>query len=276
MRGEAGTEAFNKEVVLEFFEKVLGRIQLDEFDALIAQDYLPHLPEISGQLPLPPGRDALKERILMAGPISHQIYRVVADGDLVYAHVRYEREALVSGADIFRLDVSGRICEHWSARQAIPDDGAKGIDRFSGGGHASTVTTSERREKTRRIALEVMDLWRHGNADLVSKYYDEGYIQHNPDMPGGSNRIREIFATELKAYIANTGGPFPVDCHRIGVEGDLIFVHYSVPMAGINRSAGARSTNIDIFRINAADLMAEHWDVLQINGEGVPDEGLLF
>ena len=62
----------------------------------------------------------------------------------------------------------------------------------------------------------------------------------------------------------------------MGAEGDLIFVYYSIFMAGINRNAGARSTNTDIFRINDANKMIEHWDVLQMESEPLADDVTLF
>jgi predicted SnoaL-like aldol condensation-catalyzing enzyme len=47
-------------------------------------------------------------------------------------------------------------------------------------------------------------------------------------------------------------------------------------MAGINRNAGESSTNVDIFRVDQSGLMIEHWDVLQIQGEGLPDSRTIF
>jgi predicted SnoaL-like aldol condensation-catalyzing enzyme len=122
----------------------------------------------------------------------------------------------------------------------------------------------------------LLQIWGQGDAALVPVHYDESYIQHNLDMPGGYQRIKEIVETEIQRYITATGGPFPVDIHRMGAEGDLIFVHYSIFMAGINRKEGQRATNADIFRIGADDRMIEHWDVLQIEGEPLPDDKTLF
>jgi len=120
------------------------------------------------------------------------------------------------------------------------------------------------------------NLWMPGNAALVPEFYDRSYVQHNPDMPGGYERIVAVVENGIRNYIERTGAPFPVDVHRIGGEGDLVFVHLSLFMAGINRNDGVRSTNVDIFRVNGAGRMTEHWDVLQMEVEPVARAGVLF
>jgi predicted SnoaL-like aldol condensation-catalyzing enzyme len=47
-------------------------------------------------------------------------------------------------------------------------------------------------------------------------------------------------------------------------------------LAGINRNAGERSTNVDIFRVDQSGLMIEHWDVLQMQGEVLPNSLTIF
>lgn len=271
------TEAEHKGRVLAFYRDVLDVGDARPLDDLVSPDYMPHCAPLADVPVLEPGLDALRRRIQRRGPTPHRLYRIVADGDLVFAQVRYAEPASVAGADIFRFDASGRIVEHWNSRQHIPRDAARGVDRFEGRGDASLPTTPERRREMKRIMTDVLlEMWGKGNADLVPVFYDEAYVQHNPDMPGGFARIREIVQTEIRKYIERTGGPFPVDIHRMGAEGDLIFVHYSIFMAGIGRNAGAKATNTDIFRIDSHNRMIEHWDVLQMEGEPLPDDRTLF
>jgi predicted SnoaL-like aldol condensation-catalyzing enzyme len=256
---------------MRLFGAVLAEGQVDVLDSLVARSYLPHTAPLKDVAALRPGLDALKERLRQRGRTPHDVKRVIADGNYVCAHVRYDGAIPISGADIFRIDEAGRVAEHWNSRQRLPNDLARNIDRFEGGGDASLPASLARRTEMKRIMNEVLqEVWSKGRRELVDVYYDPSYVQHNPDMPGGYHRIAEVIGTDIQKYIAATGGPFPVDAHLIGAEGDLIFVHYSVFMAGINRSAGARSTNVDIFR------MIEHWDVLQIEGEPLPDDSTLF
>lgn len=254
------------------FLDAVGAGRVDQLDALVAPDYQPRTPDLADVPSLAPGRDALRERL--GTPIPHQIYRMVEDGDLVFAHARYGD---VAGADIFRFDRDGRIAEHWNARQAILDDKARGVDRFAGGGDGEAAITVERRSEMKAVMTAILlDMWGKGDAALIPTFYDPAYIQHNPDMPGGYDRIREIVETNIRAYIDATGGPFPINIHRMGAGGDLIFVHYSIFMAGIGRKEGSRATDVDIFRIDAANRMIEHWDVLQIEGEPLPHPDTLY
>jgi len=270
-------EAIHKLTVMRLFSTVLAQGQLDGLDGLVSRSYVAHTAPLKDVVALTSGFDALKERLRPRGRTPHEVKRIISDGNYVCAHVRYEGAMPIAGADIFRIDEAGQIAEHWNSRQRLPHDLARGVDRFAGGGDASLPMSPTRRAEMKKIMTDVLvEMWSKGRQELVDVYYDPGYVQHNPDMPGGYHRIKEVVGTDIQKYIAATGGPFPVDVHLIGAEGDLIFVHYSIFMAGINRRAGARSTNLDIFRICAQNRMIEHWDVLQIEGEPLPDDSTLF
>lgn len=70
-------------------------------DELVAPDYAQHNPVV------PNGSAALKA--LVANTLPVEVVSLVAQGDLVAAHVRY---GAVAAVDIFRLE-DGRIVEHW-------------------------------------------------------------------------------------------------------------------------------------------------------------------
>ena len=271
------TTANLKSKVLGFYQDALANGKLDGLGTLFAEDYVPHTAPLKDVPVLDAGLLALRERLQERGRIPHRVYRAIADGDYVWVHARYDGAMPIAGADIFRFDTSGRIAEHWNSRQRIPQDVARGVDRFIGGGSAELPMSETRRAQIKGILRDtLMEMWSKGNAALVPTYYAESYIQHNPDMPGGYWRIKEVMETEIPKFIASSGGPYPVDIHRMGAEGDLIFVHYSNYMAGINRHAGARSTSVDVFRIGPENKMIEHWDVLQMEGEPLPDDSTLF
>jgi predicted SnoaL-like aldol condensation-catalyzing enzyme len=266
-----------KAKTMDFYNNILATGHHDSLGELFSDTYAPYCALLKDVPVLEPGLKALHQRLARRGTVPHQVHRIIADGDYVFVQVKYDGAMPVAGADIFRFDGSGRIAEHWNSRQPIPQDTASGVDRFAGGGDASLPLTQERRGEIKKILTDVLlDMWGNGNAELVPIYYEKSYIQHNPDMPGGYDRIKEIVETEIKKYIKLTGGRFPVDIHLMGAEGDLIFVYYSIFMAGINRNAGARSTNTDVFRIGPNNRMIEHWDVLQMEGEPLPDDHTVF
>jgi predicted SnoaL-like aldol condensation-catalyzing enzyme len=56
------------------------------------------------------------------------VYRVVASGDYVFAHVNFinlfnedSNDRGIAGVDIFRFDANGKIAEHWDVLQPVPD-----------------------------------------------------------------------------------------------------------------------------------------------------------
>lgn len=244
---------------------------------VFAPDYQPHCAPLAGMPTLKPGVAALDQRLGTRGSLPHRLYRLIADGDYVWSHTRFDESTPVAGIDIFRFDASNRIAEHWNVRQVLTHDIANGWDRFSGGADTDTVIDDARRTQMKELLVRSQtDCWGHARADLVPVYYDRNYIQHNPDMPGGFERILHLISTEMKARFDRTGQPFPIDFHMLGANGDVVFLYYSVPMVGIGRNSEERSHNADIFRIDATDKLIEHWDVLQMGSEPLPDERTLF
>jgi predicted SnoaL-like aldol condensation-catalyzing enzyme len=268
-------EAGRKTKIGGLFAALNGRGAVDE--ALFATGYIAHCAPFPAMPKLAPGAAAVKQRLAARGTIPHRLYRMIADGDFVWTHSRYDGAIPVSGIDIFRFDADDRIAEHWNVRQVIAHDAAKGWDRFAGDADTETVLDDAQREKMRDfIRVSQTAVWGNARADLVFHYYSEDYIQHNPDMPGGSHRIHQIVSTEMKARMERTGKPYPIDFRMIGTNGDLIFLHYSVPIAGIGRNADETSYNADIFRVGKDGRFIEHWDVLQMASEPLPDDSTLF
>lgn len=272
----SGPEARHRATVLAFHREALARGDAAPLARLCAPDYHPQLPAHRGLQPLAPGFYALAARVTANGPVQHEVIRVVADGDLVCAHVRYDGPVVVAGADFYRLDADSRIVEHWNIRQPIrkhADAVAMHFDTLRAPQPPAHYDPAWLRARVRDMMTQ---MWMPAADHLVSSFYDEGYVQHNPDMPGGSARILEIVRTNIRSYIERTGTPFPIEIHRIAAEGDLVCIHISIFMAGINRNEGDRSTNVDIFRVGADGRMTEHWDVLQMESETLPDQRTLF
>src|SRR5690606_575208 len=101
----------------------------DALRTWVAADYVPHAASFRSTR-LDAGVDALIERLRQSRGLAHEVKRMIADGDLVFAHVKYEGESPVAGVDIFRLDTAGKIAEHWNVRQPLPQDSARLEERF--------------------------------------------------------------------------------------------------------------------------------------------------
>jgi predicted SnoaL-like aldol condensation-catalyzing enzyme len=268
--------ARHKQAVLALHQDILAGAGTALLDRIVAADYQPHTPALKNVASLPRGRDALRERLKRRGAMANQVVRLIADGDRVWAHVHYGGTAPMAGVDVYRFDAESRIVEHWNLRQPLRGDLGHHAAHFESAHPEPFVHRLDPAWLRERVQSMLTRMWRHAAAELVAEYYDPCYIQHNPDMPGGYQRILEIVRHDIRLYVEKTGTPFPIEIHQIGAEGDLVFVHISIIMAGINRNDGDRSTNVDIFRVNPEGRMCEHWDVLQMQSESKPDDPTIF
>lgn len=64
------------------------------------------------------------------GAIDAEIFRMIAEDNLVAVHAHYKTPSDSAGMDFFKLR-DGKIVEHWDALQAIPEKTASGQDMFS-------------------------------------------------------------------------------------------------------------------------------------------------
>lgn len=81
---------------------------------MISEEYIQHNPIV------PNGLDAVIGLFSAIGPVEADVKRIIAQGNLVFAHVHYATFNQ-AGVDIFRFK-NGMIVEHWDVLQLIPDD----------------------------------------------------------------------------------------------------------------------------------------------------------
>lgn len=109
----------NVDLIQRVYAEVLGPIDAQAVDGLFRADYIQHNPNIET------GADALKAMLVRAKErypaAEHRVKRIIADGDLVVAHVHVIFEPGQAGlavVDIFRIE-DGRIAEHWDVVQPV-------------------------------------------------------------------------------------------------------------------------------------------------------------
>ena len=113
----------NKETVARLFDAFRAG-NPDAFDELIVEDYVQHNPQADN------GLQAVKEFFRPLGPVDVEVYRVIAEGDLVAAHSHY-RSLNMAGVDIWLFNDDGKMIEHWDVLQEVPETTASGNDMFS-------------------------------------------------------------------------------------------------------------------------------------------------
>jgi predicted SnoaL-like aldol condensation-catalyzing enzyme/quinol monooxygenase YgiN len=119
----------NKRTVLAFYAALI-RKDFDALSKLVGDRYIQHNPLIADGRA---GLQAFVARLSEQFPhLDAQIKTVVAEGDLVFAHVHGIRVPGQRGSaivDIFRFE-DGKIVEHWDVQQPIPDHDASGNGMF--------------------------------------------------------------------------------------------------------------------------------------------------
>lgn len=112
----------NKQLVLDYYDKVVFPGNVELIDDYIADGYIQHSPFVAT------GREAVASLIrdvVHAGDVEKpfgEVVRVIAEDDLVVLHIRSFSWPDPNGniiVDMFRVE-EGKIVEHWDVVQAIP------------------------------------------------------------------------------------------------------------------------------------------------------------
>lgn len=120
LAAKAAREDRNKQVVLEFYRRVLIPMDFTAAPQFFGPSYTQHNPAATDG---PPGLKAFLARVRVESPHAQTfIKRVFADGDhvIVHSHVIPDPDAPgLAVIDIMRLE-NGKLVEHWDVIQPIP------------------------------------------------------------------------------------------------------------------------------------------------------------
>ena len=110
----------NKRLATTAYQRIFGDLDITGVDAYISPDFIQHNPTTpDGQ----EGVKALVQMLITQGVPKQQctFKHVVAEGDIVFLHTRYE----MAGKEWRFIDIyciaDGKLAEHWDAMMAMPD-----------------------------------------------------------------------------------------------------------------------------------------------------------
>ncbi|WP_055517816.1 nuclear transport factor 2 family protein, partial [Streptomyces ossamyceticus] len=200
----------------------------------------------------------------------YNVKRAISEGDLVLLHSNVVLVPGTKGAaviDIFRFQ-GGRIAEHWDVIQNVPDTTASGNDMFStlSSPRVSQPLDHRLTQANQALVTKAFDeLMVHKDLTALDRYWDPGYLQHNPQMQSGVPAAK----AGLGGYFASVP-QLTVTPKRIIAEGDLVAVHSHY----VNYPGDRGAAILDLFRVRNGKIV-EHWDIIQsvpetsANGNGM-------
>ncbi|MGR3938925.1 nuclear transport factor 2 family protein [Streptomyces sp. BRA346] len=266
--GDAARLSRQKAIAITVTKRVFEHGDTAVVDRYVRPDYIQHNPTAADGAA---GLKALATSIHQQFPDArYNVKRAISEGDLVLLHSNVVLVPGTKGAsviDIFRFQ-GGKIAEHWDVIQNVPDTTASGNDMFSTLSSPQVSQPLDHRltQANKALVTKAFDeLMVHRDLSALDRYWDPGYLQHNPQMLNGVPAAK----AGLGGYFASAP-QLTVTPKRIIAEGDLVAVHSHY----VNYPGDRGSAILDLFRVRNGKIV-EHWDIIQavpetsVNGNGM-------
>jgi predicted SnoaL-like aldol condensation-catalyzing enzyme len=193
-------EESNKAIVRQVYDEVMNKNNTELINVLFASDIRQHsLTTASGAT----GIMALVQDLKNNNPkFVATIKHIAADGD--YVAVQWHLSATPSNefsgkavVDLYKIS-KGKITEQWSLSSTLNATTASGnslfSDLFQYKGVKPAATQAVEAANKELVTSFYLGLFNDKNLDLLDKYVDPNYLQHNPYVPNGREALRGFAA----------------------------------------------------------------------------------
>ena len=233
----------NKNIVVDFYSKVLGQGDENFAATILQENYIQHSPTVKT------GKKGFMEFLSLLKGLPKSLsqkppfMRFVCDSDLVAVHLNVEFMGQARAVvDLFRIK-DGRLAEHWDAWELIP--GEPKNDNAAVEGPVPTESLASTQENKRLINLYTEQVLIQKQWDLAGEYLEPGLIQHNPGIADGQKALETYYKT---AEV--------IKMHKVIGEGDFVLTQSSGKFGTLPHVV------YDIYRL-ANGRIVEHWSVKQ-------------
>jgi predicted SnoaL-like aldol condensation-catalyzing enzyme len=119
----------NKQLAITAYQRIFGDLDSTGVDEFMSKDFIQHNPST------PDGQEGVKALVQMlisqgVPKQKNEFKHVVAEGDIVFLHSRYEMAGKEwRFIDIYRVE-NGKLAEHWDAMMQVPDQRANKNSMF--------------------------------------------------------------------------------------------------------------------------------------------------
>lgn len=246
--GAMADTAANKAAAIEALEATLVARNADAVDQYFGPEYIQHNPMVAD------GTEGLKGLIGALqdnDAFKAEFVRVIADGDLVAFHGRYEGfgpDPMVS-FDVFRLE-DGKIVEHWDNLTPETAPNPSGRTQIDG---ATEITDLDKTEANKALVegFITKSLINHEEIDITQYISPETYLQHNSMVADGLQGFGAFMAEMAEKGITMEY----TTLHKVIGEGNFVLTMSEGAFGGQPQAF------YDLFRLEDG-LIVEHWDII--------------